>query len=299
MKSGRVVRLLFPTLLLLLSSGCETLQHPMAPRQSFDTNADILALEEEFGKASSISGYYAGPKTLETRNRFVTGRLALINLHYIQFIRQFAADKAQLDTALDVMQLGVDLSTTVVGGAAVKAALGAASAGITGTRTSVEKNFFFEQTVPALITAMNAQRKEALLPIISGLKFELEDYPFAQAVTDLEAYYFAGTFVGGLQAIQRDAGVKEARLDRDINDIRQVNVVSSTLQVRREAAAAWVKNELDDSQRKTLAIRLGAPAGQTAAQDLLYVLNQISAAESDDDFNVIAQITSILFGREF
>ena len=198
-------------------SGCASFQ--FAPPQSFDTNADIQALEEEFGTASSVKGYYAGTQDVVARNKFVTGRLSLINLQYVLFVREFAADKAQLDTAMDMLQLGVDLATAVVGGEAVKSALGAASSGITGTRASVKKNFFFEQTMPALITAMNAQRKETLIPIIRGLNADLTNYPFAQGVADLEAYYFAGTFVGGLQAIQRDAGQKEAEKDRTIEKI--------------------------------------------------------------------------------
>lgn len=198
-------------------SGClETLRHPMAPKQSSDTDEDVRQLEQEFGKAGAISAYYKGPKDKASRDRFITGRLVLINIHYIQFIRRFAADKAQLNTAMDMMQLGVDLATTVAGGASVKAALGAASAGITGTRTSIDKNFFFEQTVPALITAMNAQRKVALVAIVDGIGKSVAEYPLAQAVTDLEAYYFAGTFVGALQAIQKDSGTKEKEADAKI-----------------------------------------------------------------------------------
>ena len=216
--------------LALALGGCETLMHPFAPRQSIDTNADILQLEEKYGKASAIKEYYAAEPTLERRNEIITGRLALINLNYVQFVRQFAADKAQLDTALDMLQLGVDVATTIVGGAAVKSALGAVSAGITGTRTSVHKNFFFEQTAPALITAMNAQRKEALVSIIRGINSSLQGYSFAQGIADLEAYYFAGTFAGGLQAIQKDAGQKEAKADEKIEAIllRKITLASVT-----------------------------------------------------------------------
>ncbi len=203
-----------------LLTGCTTFTEPFAPPQSFDTDADIKALETKFGTASSITGYYDGAKNKDTRNKFISGRLALINLHYILFIREFAADKAQLDTALDIMQLGVDLTITVVGGESVKALLGAASAGITGTRVSINKNFFFEETVPALITAMNAARKEALFPILRGIEADLTGYTFATALSDLQAYYFAGTFLGGLQAIQKDAGAKEAAVDLDIEKFR-------------------------------------------------------------------------------
>lgn len=209
-------------------TGCTAFTEPFSPPQSFDTNADIQALETVYGTASSITGYYAGTKNKDTRNEFISGRLALINLHYIVFIREFAASKAQLDTALDIMQLGVDLTITVVGGESVKALLGAASAGITGTRVSINKNFFFEETVPALITAMNAARKEALFPILRGIEADLTAYKFATALSDLDAYYFAGTFIGGLQAIQKDAGAKEVAADLDIKKFRDTKFQPDT-----------------------------------------------------------------------
>ena len=214
---------IFKTLLMVFViaglAGCGTFRNQMAPKQSFNTDKDIKELEIAFGKASSIKEYYEGQQTEKKRDKFITGRLVLINIHYIQFIRKFAANKAQLDTATDMLQLGVDLAITVVGGAAVKAALGAASAGITGTRISISKNFFYEKTVPVLITAMNAQRKVALVPIIAGIQKNTKNYPLAQAVSDLESYYFAGTFVGALQAIQKNSAEKEAKADEKIKTL--------------------------------------------------------------------------------
>jgi hypothetical protein len=158
--------------------------------------------------------------TKAARNEFITGRLTLINLQYIKFIRQFAVSKSQMESAFDVLITGVGLATAVTGGEAAKAALGAASAGLGATRTSIDKNFFYEKTVPVLITAMNAQRKVVLLPILDGIKQDINTYPLAQALTDLSEYYFAGTFIGALQAVQKDAGAKEEAADKKIEIAR-------------------------------------------------------------------------------
>ena len=61
---------------------------------------------------------------------------------------------------------------------------------------------------------MNAERKEALIPIVRGIGKSLDDYPFARALSDLHIYYQAGTFIGALQAIQKDSGVKEEKADK-------------------------------------------------------------------------------------
>jgi len=62
----------------------------------------------------------------------------------------------------------VNLATAVTGTAATKAALAAIATALSSTRTSLDKNFYDQETASALITAMNAQRKTALVPILAG-----------------------------------------------------------------------------------------------------------------------------------
>ncbi len=245
---------------LTLCIGCATLQNPGAPNQSFNEDSDIQALETQYGEPTAITTYYNKAKTSgetkDVRNEFIVGRLTLINLQYIKFIRQFAASKAQLDTAFDLLMTGVGLATAVTGGEAAKAALGAASAGLGATRTSIDKNFFYEKTVPALITAMNAQRKVVLLPILVGIKSDIKAYPLALALSDLSEYYFAGTFVGALQAIQKDAGIKEAVADKKIEIARSPE---AAIELAERATSNKISilqdkiNTLSDGQALTLA----------------------------------------------
>src|SRR5260370_18401548 len=128
-------------------------------------------------------------------DKLITGRLASINLNYNQFIARFSVAKESHDLGTEVTELGLNLATTAVGGAETKTILGAVSAGVTGSKLAIDKNFFFEKTVPVLITTMNAQRKVALEPILIGLTNSTDVYPLTQALSDIDAYYFAGTFI--------------------------------------------------------------------------------------------------------
>src|SRR5207244_12599965 len=138
----------------------------------------------------------------------------------------------------------VGLATTVSAGAAAKAALGASSTGLGATRTSIDKNFFYEKTVPALITARNAQWKVALVPILEGTKRDIEGYPMALALSNLAEYYFAGMFTGALQAIEKDAGVKEAAADKRIE-------IARLPEAARVLASPAVRGKMDELQSKT------------------------------------------------
>ena len=204
------------------------------PRQSYDEKKLIKQLEKEY-PPSLVDKYYAAtnePDRRAIRDKIINGRLSLMYLHYNQFVSQFSVTKQTLDTTADITELGLNLATTAVGGAATKTVLGAVSAGVTGSKLAIDKNFFFEKTVPVLVSSMNAQRKQALLPIMTGIGRSIDEYPLTQVLSDLDAYYFAGTFVGALQAMQADAGVKENKAETSISQIRDAAFVATNIQSR-------------------------------------------------------------------
>lgn len=219
-----------------------------------------------------------------------------MNIQYIKFIRKFAVEKAQLDTAADILVIGLDLAGTLVGGASTKAILAAISGGTSASRISINKNFFHEKTVPVLITAMNAQRKEALIPIFQGIGRSLDDYPFARALSDLHVYYQAGTFIGALQAIQKDSGAKEKQADSDLAFERDKAFVEKSRQERvgkilenivglsKDAALKLIKNlPVKDAKIEKL-IQLRDPTGQrTSNEDVAKEMLKMAAVMGKRD----------------
>jgi hypothetical protein len=189
-------------------AGCASLRYGGAPEPSFNLKADINELNQHFGLSASITGYYKNPSK-EARNQFIIGRLTLINLRYLEFVRNLTKDRQLLDSAVGMALLGLNLAGTAVPAAQTKTVLFAISAGLIGSKEVIDKNFYFEKTIGALVAQMNAERQKALNPLLQGMKLSLDDYPFEYAVVDLDAYYNAGTFTGAVQAIQADAATKE------------------------------------------------------------------------------------------
>ncbi|MCX6897112.1 MAG: hypothetical protein NT105_00295 [Verrucomicrobia bacterium] len=220
--------------LLFILAGCSTTGFP---RQSYNPARQIQEMEDVFNKPDQIKNFYAmananEPEKKAARNAIITGRIALIDLNYNQFVSQFSVTKQRLDAGTEVTQLGLNLATTAVGGASAKTVLAAISAGVAGSKLAIDKNFFFEKTVPVLITSMNAQRKVTLAPILEGIEHDTETYPLARALSDVDAYYFAGTFVGALQVIQADAGTKDTHAEVKITQIRDRQFVAKVAQDR-------------------------------------------------------------------
>jgi len=199
----------------LMFSGCMAVSSGGAPRQSFDMDSDLKQLEKQFAQASSIENYYQAP-SVQARNQFIAGRLVLMNVQYVRFIRGMTAEKQLLDSASDILVLSLNLTGSAADSARVKTILSAIAAGVTGSKATIDKYYFYEKTIPALIAAMNAQRKTALQPIVDGMSKDLNQYPFEKALSDLNDYYMAGTLMDAIQTIQADAGVKEQRADAAI-----------------------------------------------------------------------------------
>lgn len=209
------------TCVVILSglSGCSTLTAGPAP--AFNIDQDIAALQAHYQSATSITDYYAkGPETKDRRDEFIVGRLTLYNLQYIRYITQYSLSAAQLDSAFEITKLVTDLSITLGGTLQSKAVLGAFSGGLTGAKATIDKNFFEQKTAQALVSQMNAQRKAALVPILTGINEVVARYPLATAIVDLQAYYEAGTLLGALQGIQADAGIKDAEATKQIDQLR-------------------------------------------------------------------------------
>jgi hypothetical protein len=182
-----------------------------APEPSFNLRTDIEELKE-FGPSTSIKEYYKNVNhTEQERNKFIIGRLTLINLRYLEFVRKLTRDRQLLDSAVGMALLGLNLSSTAVPFAQTKTILSAIAAGLTGSKEVIDKNYYFEKTIPALVAQMNAERQKALTPLLQGMRASLKEYPFENAVVDLDNYYNAGTFTGAVQTIQADAAAKEQK----------------------------------------------------------------------------------------
>lgn len=274
MYSRRAVWLIVICALALCAAGCNSSHYGGAPEQSFDVAEDLEQLAEYFGDADSIEDYHEAKKAgasadelKSLRNRFISGRLTMMNIRYIQFIRHTTSDKQLLDSAAEITGIGLNIAGVSFASAATKTALAGAAAGVSGSKATIDKNYYFEKTIPALIAAMNAQRKAALVPILRGTQKEVTEYPFEQGVVDLHNYYFAGTFIGAIQVIQADAGVKERQKDRDIKIAKIGPMTKKDVDLKASLTKAIGGLAEADLEKVKLALSMLDASGAKAPED--------------------------------
>lgn len=209
-----------------LATGCASITG--YPSRSTNTTNDLAALAI-YNDSKVIENYNAkgasernGKTQHEYRNEVVNGRLAAIDIQYNLYQQCLYEEGIGTNILADWVVLGLGGATTVVGGAVTKAALGAAITGVTGAKVSIDKNAYFDKTLPALVAKMQSARKEVLVRVRTGLNKDVSVYPLTQALVDLEDYYNAGTIPGAIAGVTASANADGKKADEELKVVLEV-----------------------------------------------------------------------------
>ncbi len=240
-------------------TGCTTLDGG-GPVPSFDIEVDLKELETHFSSDVAIKTLYEGGVTSAKRDKMITGRLVMMNLRYLQFIKSLNAEKQFIDTASDILVLSLNIAGTALTGETVRTVLSASSAAVVGSKTAVDKHYYYEKSMPALVATMNAQRKLVFVSILRGVSKPLEVYPVEQAITDLDMYYHAGTLIGAINAINLTAGEQEKVANEDIKNVTRARInalVSPTAREQVKSIGDAIDKNTDFAKAKAVLVTLG------------------------------------------
>ncbi|HYE33239.1 MAG TPA: hypothetical protein VEH27_17560 [Methylomirabilota bacterium] len=205
--------------IFVATSGCKSTfpaRHGYPSRHA-DVKADIRALEQMRDAAQQ----QFPAATIDTRNAYIDARLALTDIHFHNFLRSIGATKGDMDAFSDLSVGTMGAVGGLVGGGTAQI-LSTAVAATTATKKAIDKAYFYEQSLPALVNAMNARRKEILAEITAGKLKPLSTYSIAAAQNDLERYYFAGSFAGVHEFVTKKAGQAQAAASAAISTAKQL-----------------------------------------------------------------------------
>ena len=142
------------------------------------------------------------------RDYVVHGRLLALDLQYGLFKETFYREGFLDNFSVDILGVAVGMTGAVTSG--VDAILSTLSGGISGAGASLNKNLYYERTLPALFALMDAKRDEVQADILKGLTLDVAAYPLGRALADLERYLHAGSIPGAIAAMTTIAGETKA-----------------------------------------------------------------------------------------
>lgn len=104
--------------------------------------------------------------------------------------------------------LGLSTAATVSGGKQAKTVLAGMAAFITGTRVAVDKELFFDQSLPVLMSRMRILREQKKLELLAKIEgpnqLPVESYTLMQAWHDVLAYEQMGTLTTTIMNIAEE-----------------------------------------------------------------------------------------------
>jgi len=218
------------------------------------------------------------------RNYVIGAYLAAANDRYGEFTRRLRLQSRGSSVALDIGALGLSTGASLAGERTANV-LAAIAAALGGTRATLEREVYFDRTVPALIGAMEAARTRLRAVILAGLRKPVNEYSLEAAWTDVQAYEAAATLDNAVQAITNDAANRVADANAFAQSVGTYTGAPETgvAEIRRRMTdrLTRLRTASDTATLKQIAtgLSLQAPAGADA--DALYRLIR-DKLETDD-----------------
>ena len=281
---GRLLLLVLLSLLLALG-GCSrairggaptTLNQPSMPTPQ--TPAPLPAAAQELIDATSVA----------QRNQLLQRRLIMIDAAYVDFVSTLRRQKTMTDLATGL--------ATLTDGVAAKTNYAAAGTLLAGGTAVVDQTLYYEQTVLALVAAMDANRAVLRVNILNGMNRDLNAYAADDAYADLQAYERAGTLLSAIGYIQATAKQTKDAADETIRGIVALTPSQYDAKVCNTRSLFKSNPKRTAANLMQAAGTLGLTIPSDEQNDADGIAKQISQLNIDADTGGIAQIASALSG---
>ena len=198
-------------------AGCNSLQ-PGPPRPiSID---DDVARARAFADPDWTAFYSMDPGSQAVmRNQILTARMYIADIEYHYYESRLTRDMQEEGFAATMASLALTTSATLIPVTQTKTLLSGIATGVTGADKAVTEKILLSNTIQALQTQMRIDRKTeagviyAKMFKTNGTVTPIYEYTLAMALSDVDAYYQAGTISSALIGLSKTVTNAETKAD--------------------------------------------------------------------------------------
>ena len=226
-------------LLVLVLTSCASIGgYPNRPE---NTGEKLASLQKEYflPNVNVLTKYNSITDKEEQRkyrDEVVFGQLLALDMQFYLFKGAIYKEGISSNLSLDVLGVLVGAGGALTTNAGTSRILSALSGGISGTQTAIDKNLYYEKTMPALLALMDAERTTVRAEILEGLTQDTSKYPMGRALTDLERYFQVGSIPGAIATVTSIAGQKQSKAEETLTAVRTKDFVDPQAQERVKSA---------------------------------------------------------------
>lgn len=219
-----------------------------APRPVLDLQK-VTVIDPAYYPSTALIQIQAEQDKVAYRNRVMAIYMAAMDARY-------AAFRMSLSRQLRGTNFGLELATLGIGGIGsvwAKAAqeINAGTTFLTGSKGAFNKEVYFQQTLPALVGMMDANRLKVAADLIANQSKTIEQYPLEAAFSDLARYELSGTIDSAVQELTQQAAAavdsqrhRFANLTRSCGPTREAGDLRT--QIIQKAYRSAGLTDLDD-----------------------------------------------------
>jgi len=141
-----------------------------------------------------------------------------IDIFYTKYESQLTHENQEANFLSTMTALGLNTAGAITTSASGTRILSALAGGVIGADSAYNEKILLSKAIQNVQTQMRANRAEQAALILAGMKCAIQDYPMGTALSDLEAYYRAGTFTAGLVRLSGTVAAAEdiAKAKKDV-----------------------------------------------------------------------------------
>lgn len=250
------------------------------------------AVAESLPPLTALETFYAEPDTSRRtayRDRVIGSYLAAADGQYLAFRAKLSREMKGSNAALGLIALGLTGGASLASEATANA-LSAGASGVIGARSTISKELWFEKTLPALMTAMSANRTRIRTEIMVRMREDANAYSLSEAFSDIARYQEAASLDGAVETVTSAAAEKAREADElyaeevSFYSAAPEDGVADLRRTVKQALAALGDDTVRmDAAAAAVSIMPGRSAAETRGQ-ILMQMNQITSAEESRDF---------------
>lgn len=215
---------------MLLFGGCAA-SFKGAPDRLYKAD-ELTTLDPLYAKTIQAAASAASGAQIGVRNQFIEMRSAVIDHQYDLFRGDLYEQRIGANVGVDLATLGLSGVGAATGSTQLKTGAAALAAFLIGGKASIDKNAYFDRTLPALLEQMDAARATVRRRILDSMLLDVGNYPLMQASSDLQAYYHAGTIPGAIAGITTTAATQKKAAFDDLDRRLSGNEMKVLLKAR-------------------------------------------------------------------
>jgi len=247
-------------LIALLASGCASISGGPPRLYAIEEEAAIIRGSLSAMNLVEFSRLDEGSR-MKYRNDWLAGRMYAMDMQYTAYEAGLTRERQGVGFGAALATIGLTTASTLVTAVATKDILTGTAGAVTGARAAYDNDILLAHGVQWIQTQMQAKRAEVKARILAGMRLSTIEYPLAAALSDLEAYYRAGTFTGGVLSttavLAVDAQTKERLVEFDyVRDVATQGPIEEFLL----AAGAAGRRQLSAIVRELDPTRVGGIA---------------------------------------